>query len=162
MRTIIRQREPAVEARRGGARRLELNFFRPEKIPLGVKVTRNVIYSGVRLFLLAPLPFFVIPFFLKKLGTSGYGTWAVFVAASGITSVADLGLVTTLSKHVAEFYTLKDFRSLDRLISTGVVLYFGLACLLSVILWVSSQLLIAFLFEAALFLCRSWRFSGVT
>ena len=149
MRTIIRQREPAVEARRGGARRLELNFFRPEKIPLGVKVTRNVIYSGVRLFLLAPLPFFVIPFFLKKLGTSGYGTWAVFVAASGITSVADLGLVTTLSKHVAEFYTLKDFRSLDRLISTGVVLYFGLACLLSVILWVSSQLLIAFLFRGS-------------
>jgi O-antigen/teichoic acid export membrane protein len=126
-----------------------LNIFRPEKIPLGAKVTRNVLYNGVRLFLLAPLPFFVIPFFLKKLGTSGYGTWAVFVAASGITSVADLGLVTTLSKHVAEFYTLKDSRSLDRLVSTGLVLYSGLACLLAVILWVSSPLLIAFLFRGS-------------
>jgi O-antigen/teichoic acid export membrane protein len=126
-----------------------LNFFRPEKIPLGVKVTRNVIFSSVRLVLLAPLPFLVIPCFLKKLGTSGYGTWAVFVAANGITSVADLGLVTTLSKHVAEFYTLKDFRSLNRVISTGVVLYLGIACLLSAILWFSSPLLIPLLFRGS-------------
>lgn len=103
----------------------------------------------MRLFLLAPLPFLVIPFFLKKLGTAGYGTWAVFVAASGITSVADLGLVTTLSKHVAEFYTLKDFHGLNRLISTGVVLYAAIASLLSGILWVSAPLLIGFLFRGS-------------
>lgn len=126
-----------------------MNFFRPEKTPLGVKVTRNVVYNGVRLFFLAPLPFLVIPFFLKKLGPSGYGTWAVFFAASGITSVADLGLITTLSKHVAEFYTLKDFRALNGLISTGVFLYLAIACLLSFILWFSSPLLIAVLFRGS-------------
>jgi O-antigen/teichoic acid export membrane protein len=126
-----------------------LNPFRPEKIPLGAKVARNVIFSGVRLFLLVPLPFLVIPFFLKKLGTSGYGTWAVFVAASGITSLADLGLVTALSKHVAEFYALKDFRSLGHLISTGIGLYLGIAFLLSLILWVSSSLLIGMLFRGS-------------
>lgn len=103
----------------------------------------------MRLFLLAPLPFLVIPFFLKKLGTSGYGTWAVFAAASGITSVADLGLVTTLSKHVAEFYALKDFRALGRLINTGVVLYLAIACLLSIVLWVISPFLIAVLFRGS-------------
>ena len=126
-----------------------LNFFKPENTSLGVKITRNAIYNGVRLLLLAPLPFLVIPFFLKKLGTSGYGTWAVFVAASGITSVADLGLVTTLSKHVAEFYALKDYRALGRLISTGVVLYLAIASLLSVILWVASPFLIAVLFRGS-------------
>jgi len=103
----------------------------------------------VRLVLLAPLPFLIIPFFLKKLGPSGYGTWAVFVAAIGLTSLADLGLVTTLSKHVAEFYTLKDFSALGRLISTGIVLYSGIACLLSIILWVSSSFLIALLFRGS-------------
>jgi O-antigen/teichoic acid export membrane protein len=126
-----------------------LSFFRPEKIPLGVKVTRNVIYSGVRLFLLAPLPFLVIPFFLKKLGPAGYGTWAVFVAANGITSVADLGLVTTLSKHVAEFHALKDFRGLNRIISTGVVLYIAIASLICGILWVSAPFLISVLFRSS-------------
>jgi O-antigen/teichoic acid export membrane protein len=70
-----------------------LNFFKAETISLGAKVTRNVIYSAVRLVVLAPLPFLVIPFFLKKLGTSGYGTWAIFLATSGLTSLADLLLI---------------------------------------------------------------------
>jgi len=125
------------------------SLFRPEHRPIGAKITRNVLFSGARLILFAPLPFLVIPFFLKKLGTSGYGTWAVFMAVNGVTSLADLGLVTTLSKHVAEFYSLKDFRALGRLISTGVVLYLGIACLLSGILWVSSRSLIAVLFRGS-------------
>ena len=103
----------------------------------------------MRLLVLAPLPFLIIPFFLKKLGTPGYGTWAVFLAVSGFTSLADVGLVTTLSKHVAEFYALKDFRSLSRFINTGLVLYLGIACLLAGVLWVSSPILIKTLFRTS-------------
>jgi O-antigen/teichoic acid export membrane protein len=125
-------------------------FLRPERISLGAKLTRNVLYNGARLFLLAPLPFVLIPFFLKKLGTSGYGTWAVFLAVSGVTSLADVGLVTTLSKHVAEFHALRDFRSLSRFINTGFVLYLGLACVLAVVLWLSFPLLLSALFRTSL------------
>jgi len=124
-------------------------FFRRERIPLGAKLTRNVLYNAARLFLLAPLPFVIIPFFLKKLGTSGYGTWAVFFAVSSVTSLADVGLVTTLSKHVAEFHALKDFRSLSKFINTGFALYLGLACLLTAILWLSSPLLLSALFRTS-------------
>lgn len=106
-------------------------------------------YNGVRLVLLAPLPLFVVPFFLKKLGTSGYGTWAIFLAVNGLTSLADLGLVTALSKHVAEFYALKDFPALRRLINTGLALYLGIAALLAGILWVSSSFLLTALFRSS-------------
>lgn len=124
-------------------------FLRPERIPIGAKLTRNVLFNGARLVLLAPLPFIIIPFFLKKLGTSGYGTWAVFFTVSSVTSLADVGLVTTLSKHVAEFHALKDFRSLSRFINTGFALYLGLACLLAAILWLSSPLLLSALFRTS-------------
>ncbi|HEV2987378.1 MAG TPA: hypothetical protein VG759_02975, partial [Candidatus Angelobacter sp.] len=80
------------------------NLLKPEGIPLSAKVTRNVIYTAARSILLAPLPFFLIPYFLKKLGSTGYGTWAVFLAVNGVTSLADLGLVTSISKHVAQYY----------------------------------------------------------
>ena len=106
--------------------------------------------SVVRLFLLAPLPFVMIPFFLKKLGTSGYGTWAVFLAISGMTSLADLGLVTALSKHVAEFFVLKDSLALSRLINTGFILYLVVAGLLACILFISSPLLLPTLFRGTL------------
>src|SRR5579859_8090942 len=120
-----------------------------EQITLGAKVMRNVIYSSVRLFLLAPLPFVLIPYFLKKLGTSGYGTWAVFLAISGLTSLADLGLLTTLSKHVAELYALRDFLGLTRLINTGFALYLGIAVLLAGSLWLGSAFFLATLFRSS-------------
>src|SRR5579864_4937507 len=90
---------------------------------LGTKVVRNVLFSGARLVVLAPLPFILVPYFLKKLGTSGYGTWAVFLAVSGLTSAADFGLITTLSKHVAEYYATKDFGALNQVVNTGFVVY---------------------------------------
>jgi O-antigen/teichoic acid export membrane protein len=108
-----------------------------------------VIFGGVRLILLAPLPLIVVPYFLKKLGTSGYGTWAVFLAVSGVTSLADIGLVATLSKHVAEFYALKDFRALSRLINTGFALYLLVAGLLACILLVTTPWLVAILFRGS-------------
>ena len=123
--------------------------FHQDQTRLGAKVSRNVVFNSARLVLLAPLPFVMIPFFLKKLGPSGYGTWAVFFAISNMTSLADIGLVTTLSKHVAEFYALKDFRALSRLTTTGLVLYFGIASLIAGILWLSSPLLLPALFRGS-------------
>jgi O-antigen/teichoic acid export membrane protein len=125
------------------------NLLKPERIPLGTKVVRNAAYNGARLLLLAPLPLLVIPFFLKKLGTSGYGTWAVFLAVSGVTSLADLGLVATLSKHVAEFYALEDIPALNRLVNTGFILYSTIAAALVAVLWSAAGLIIGTLFRSS-------------
>jgi O-antigen/teichoic acid export membrane protein len=123
------------------------NLLKPEGISLGAKVTRNVIYNAARTILLAPLPFFLIPYFLKKLGSAGYGTWAVFLAINGMTSLADFGLVTSISKHVAQYYALRDYGALGRLISTGLVLYLGIAFTVAGALWATSHLLVATLFR---------------
>jgi O-antigen/teichoic acid export membrane protein len=125
------------------------NLLKPEGIPLSAKVTRNVIYTAARSILLAPLPFFLIPYFLKKLGSTGYGTWAVFLAVNGVTSLADLGLVTSISKHVAQYFALKDFRALGQLISTSLVLYLGIAFAVAGVLWASSHFFISALFRSS-------------
>jgi O-antigen/teichoic acid export membrane protein len=116
---------------------------------LGHKIVRNVLFSGGRLLLLAPLPFLLVPYLLKKLGNSGYGTLAVFLAVSGITSIADFGLVTTLSKHVAEFYALKDFRGLSRIANTGFLVYTSIAAMIAGVLWAASRFLISVLFRGS-------------
>ena len=123
------------------------NLLKPEGIPLGAKVTRNVIYTAARSIILAPLPFLLVPYFLKKLGSAGYGTWAVFLAVNGMTSLADFGLVTSISKHVAQYYALKDFRALGQLISTSLLLYLGIAIAVAGFLWASSRVLVAALFR---------------
>jgi O-antigen/teichoic acid export membrane protein len=123
------------------------SLLKPERIPLGAKVTRNVIYNAARSILLAPLPFLLIPYFLKKLGSAGYGTWAVFLAMNGMTSLADFGLVASISKHVAQQYALKDFRALGQLISTGIVLYLAVACAVAGILFAGSRVVLPVLFR---------------
>jgi O-antigen/teichoic acid export membrane protein len=64
-----------------------------------------------------------------------------------MTSLADFGLVTSISKHVAQHYALKDFRALGQLISTGLALYFGIACAAAGVLWASAQIIVPALFR---------------
>ncbi|PYV04422.1 MAG: hypothetical protein DMG26_07460 [Acidobacteria bacterium] len=76
-----------------------------------------------------PIPFFLIPFILKKVGVAGYGTWAVFLAVISLTSLAEMGLTGTLTKQVAQYYAHKDFGALRRLADTGLMLYAVIALL---------------------------------
>lgn len=116
---------------------------------LSAKIIRNVVSSGLRVVLLAPIPFVMTPFFLKKIGTGGYGTWAVFLAINGMVSLADFGLVTSVSKHVAQYYAHKDFRALGELISTGLLLYGLIACVVTGVLWAGTQIFVRNLFHGS-------------
>src|ERR1700691_3183796 len=87
---------------------------------LGAKIMRSVVFGGLRYVFIAPIPFVMTPLILHKIGVAGYGTWAVFLAANGLTSLADLGLVGTVSKFVAEYHARRDFPGLTRLLSSGL------------------------------------------
>jgi O-antigen/teichoic acid export membrane protein len=114
---------------------------------LSKKIMRSVIFGGLRCVLVMPIQFFLTPLILVKIGAAGYGTWAVFRAVNGMTSLADLGLVATLSKFVAEYYATRDYVSLNRLLNTGLVLFGILSLLVSGVLWAGTSVLVRFLFR---------------
>lgn len=116
---------------------------------LSAKIIRNVVSSGLRVVLLAPLPFIMTPLILRKIGTAGYGTWAVFVALNSLTSLADLGMVGTVSKYVAEYYAHKDFQGLNRLLNTGLVIFAVISCTVGLVVWSSSRLITSTLFKGS-------------
>jgi O-antigen/teichoic acid export membrane protein len=116
---------------------------------LSSKIIRNVISSGFRSILVAPVPFIMTPIILRKIGTGGYGTWAVFLAISGLTSLADLGMVGTLSKHVAEYHARKDYESLNRLLNTGLAIFAALSIGLASVLWLVCSMVPAILFRGS-------------
>ena len=100
--------------------------------PLGTKIMRSVVFGGLRYVFIVPIPFIMTPLILHRIGVPGYGTWAVFLAINGLTSLADLGLVGTLSKFVAEYYARKDFPALARLLNSGLTLFLSLDCLIGI------------------------------
>jgi O-antigen/teichoic acid export membrane protein len=117
--------------------------------PLSAKIMRSVLSGGLRSFLVAPVPFFLTPLILRKIGAQGYGTWAVFLAINGMTSLADLGLVGTLSKFVAEHYARRDDTALNRLLNTGLAVFGLLSLVLVGLLWAGSSLVVRLLFRGS-------------
>ena len=118
--------------------------------PLSTKIIRSVLSGGLRYFLVAPIPFVMTPLILKKIGVGGYGTWAVFLAINALTSLADLGLVGTLSKFIADYHARRDFVALGKALNSGLSLFFLLAIAINVAL------------AAAAVPLSSWFFHGST
>jgi O-antigen/teichoic acid export membrane protein len=119
----------------------------PEQKPVSQKIIRNVLFSGFRAALLWPIPLILIPYILSKIGVTNYGVWAVFLAIISLTSLSDLGLAGTLTKHVAEHYARKDTPSLNRLVDTGLALYILIAMVLAGALCFASAPLIPLFFR---------------
>ena len=116
---------------------------------LGAKIIRNVLFGGLRYVLVLPIPFVMTPLILHKVGVAGYGTWAVFLAINGLTSLADLGLVGTLSKFVAQYYARRDFTALSRLINSGLSLFLLIDILIATSIWFATPMLAKLLFRGS-------------
>jgi O-antigen/teichoic acid export membrane protein len=98
----------------------------------GGKIKRNAIFNVLRVVIAAPIPLLLTPYIIHHVGARSFGIWAVLYAIANLTSLADFGLVGTLSKHVAEYWADRDFVRLNKLISTGVVLFGTIAILVSI------------------------------
>jgi O-antigen/teichoic acid export membrane protein len=120
-----------------------------EAVPLGAKIMRSVLFGGLRYVLIAPIPFLMTPLILHQIGVAGYGTWAVFLAINGLTSLADLGLVGTLSKFVADHHARRDFPALSGLLSSGLTLFLSLACVIAATFWCTAPILASRLFHGS-------------
>jgi O-antigen/teichoic acid export membrane protein len=67
-------------------------------------------------------------------GTAGFGIWAVLLSFNGLTALADIGVVGTLTKHVSEHYTRREYEDLNRVLNAGIVMFSVIAaiCVLAV------------------------------
>lgn len=124
-------------------------FLADDQRSISTKIIRNVLFGGLRYLLIAPVPFILIPLIVKEIGTKGYGTWAVFTAVNGMTSLTDLGMVGTLSKFVADHHARKDFVSLNRLLNTGLALFASLSAVLVSLFWAGSSWIVATFFRGS-------------
>jgi O-antigen/teichoic acid export membrane protein len=116
---------------------------------LGKQIIRNVLFGGLRYALVVPIPFVMTPLILHEIGVTGYGTWAVFLAINGLTSLADLGLVGTLSKFVAEYHATRDFAGLSKALNSGLGLFLLIDVAIGMALWIVTPVLAKQLFHGS-------------
>ena len=120
-----------------------------ERTPPGVKIIRNVVFGALRALVLAPIPLLLTPFIIKHAGGSGLGVWAIFLAINGLSSLADLGIFGTLTKHVSEHYATQNFVELNRVINAGLAIFAGVAMISVITLNAGSGLITTLFFQKA-------------
>jgi O-antigen/teichoic acid export membrane protein len=118
-----------------------------EQKSVRAKLIRNVLFSGLRNVLLWPISFLLIPFILSKIGTAGYGTWAVFLTVINLTGLVDLGLAGTLTKQVAEHYAHDDCNSLTQIINSSLIIYGSIAIAAITVLLLGERSFLPWLFQ---------------
>ncbi|HEX4485957.1 MAG TPA: oligosaccharide flippase family protein [Terriglobales bacterium] len=122
---------------------------RPPQQPrqLGTKIIWNTVSGALRILVVAPIPFLLTPFLVRRVGTAGFGIWAVLLSFNGLTALADLGIVGTLTKHVSEHYTRKDYQALNRVMNAGILMFSLIAAVCVLAVNLSTGLLISVFFR---------------
>ena len=106
-------------------------LFDDEHLSAGGKIKRNAFFNVLRIVVAAPILLLLTPYIIHRIGAHLFGIWAVLYAIANLTSLADFGLVGTLSKHVAEYWANRDYVRLNKLMSSGTVMYGTIAILAS-------------------------------
>ena len=115
--------------------------------PTGAKLARNFLFGILRTLLVVPVPLLLTPFIIRHVGIKGFGVWAIFTTLNGLTSLADLGFLGTLTKHVSEHFTRENYVELARVVNTGLIIFMGVALFCVLCLNLAAPFLVTALFR---------------
>lgn len=76
---------------------------------------------------------FIIPLFVKNLGTELYGIWVLSFVILGYLGFFEMGFGEGITKYISEAYVKKDKEKLNSVINTGVFLYFCVGLIICLI-----------------------------
>ena len=91
------------------------------------RIVRNTLFNLAGRFWAMFLGLLLAPFLVAKLGMAGYGLWSLVLLITNYLFTWDLGLGNALVRHVAHYYACQDYKGLNAVMSTGLLLYTALA-----------------------------------
>jgi O-antigen/teichoic acid export membrane protein len=67
--------------------------------------------------------FFLSPFVVRHLGTTGYGVWSLLLSLTGYLGLLDLGVRGAVTRYVAKFHTSGEDREASNVASSAMVIF---------------------------------------
>ncbi len=77
--------------------------------------------------------FFLSPYLIKSLGDSQYGCWVFVESILAYFTLFDMGIAACVVRYVSRYHTVKEWTSLNQIVSSSFVVFVGLACLVFLI-----------------------------
>ena len=89
----------------------------------------NTASSYVRFAVLFVTQFALLPFIIRRIGLTDYGTWSLATSVLGFFTLLDFGFAPGVVKYVAVSRGSGDVAGRNRMLSTIALVYLGLAAL---------------------------------
>jgi O-antigen/teichoic acid export membrane protein len=92
--------------------------------------------------------FFIPPFILAHIGMEAYGLWATAFILVSYVGVSTMGISNVYIKYVAEYSARRDYKRVNELLSTGLLITVPVSCLIFAMLWLFWPLVVNYLHVA--------------
>lgn len=99
---------------------------------LSTKIVHNTLYNIIGNFWLIIVNLFLIPYIISHIGTERFGIWVLVSMITGYLSLLDIGISRSFVKYIAEYYTKKEYETINNIVNTGIVFFlvFGIIVIL--------------------------------
>lgn len=94
------------------------------------KIVKNSIFNIIRVIVVTPIFFILVPYTISKIGTEGYGIWALIGVIGTYQSFVNFGLTTALIRFVAKAEAVKDYDAISEYLATSMVIYLLLSSII--------------------------------
>ncbi len=87
------------------------------------KIIRNTFYNSVGRMWMMLLTLLLTPYILHKLGVQLFAVWSLIFVITTCLGFLDLGIGSSFSKYIAEYWAKKDYSSLNSVIGFGILFF---------------------------------------
>ena len=85
------------------------------------RVVQNSLFSSISFGIPFILMLLFTPTLIQQMGTEGYGLWSVAVSALSMMGMLEFGLGLAISKFVAEYQSVADYRGISNVVTVGII-----------------------------------------
>jgi O-antigen/teichoic acid export membrane protein len=104
-----------------------------QSLALANKLVRGSTLRVLNLIIQITVSFFLMPFMIHSLGDRMYGLWIFIGTFIGFYGLLDLGLSSSVGRHISGAIGAKKLDECNRIFNTSIILYSALACVVILI-----------------------------
>lgn len=106
------------------------------------KIVKNSIFSILGNVITFPIYFFLVPYMLKKIGSEGYGLWALTGIISSYQVFVEFGFTATLVRYIAKENADNNIDKINEYLSTTLNSFLILWGVLFIIIFVANHIIV--------------------
>ena len=112
--------------------------MQPDVSRIGDKVIKNTAYNVIGRVWFLVIGIFLTPYIIGHIGVERFAVWALVGVITNYFGLLDFGVGSSFVKYISEFYTRKDYASINKIVNTG----FGFYVLFAVVIVVATFFLL--------------------